>query len=126
MTAFVVDLKAPPKERWRLPEPQVVQARVMLDVYLRDLGANDDTLALLEASTTGVVPEVFRSEMAGLAEHIGVPLSHVLAGNLYYDVLKVMWGCTAFAIDTEHGPIHARNLDWWTRGRVLNDFTSVT
>lgn len=93
---------------------------------MQDLGVNDEFLAMLGASAPSVVSDVLMSEMTGLAEHLGVPLARVLAGNLYYDTLKFMWGCTAFAVDTDTGPIHARNLDWSTKDRLLNDSTFVT
>lgn len=49
-----------------------------------------------------------------------VPLDEVVCGNLYYDALKaVLVGCTAFAVDTPTGPLHARNLDWWTENDSL-------
>jgi hypothetical protein len=34
-------------------------------------------------------------------------------------MIKFVLGCTAFAVDTDHGPLHARNLDWWTENRLL-------
>jgi hypothetical protein len=53
--------------------------------------------------------------------------SDILVLNAYYDIIiasikenplsgtmfeKFLPGCTTFAIDTDDGPIHARNLDW--------------
>jgi acid ceramidase len=126
MTAMlVVDLAAPPEERFRLGAIEAENARRLLDVYLRDLGANDEFLGLLAATAPSVVPPAYMAEMSGLAARLGVPLTHVLAGNLYYDALKLLWGCTAFALDGERGPLHARNLDWSTENRVLNDTTCV-
>ncbi|MGW8181322.1 MAG: C45 family autoproteolytic acyltransferase/hydrolase, partial [bacterium] len=34
-------------------------------------------------------------------------------------------GCTAFAIDSEQGPIHARNLDWWSENGLLRNATVI-
>ena len=45
--------------------------------------------------------------------------------NLYYDCLKAVIGCTAFAVATSTGTLHARNLDWWTEDRLLNAGTVV-
>lgn len=121
-----VDLALPPQKRWALSEDQREHAGELLDVYLRDLSVDDAMLALLASSAAAVVPSDYHAEMSALADTLQRPLAHVLAGNLYYDALKVIWGCTAFAVDTDHGPIHARNLDWGTENRVLNDHTVVT
>jgi hypothetical protein len=32
-------------------------------------------------------------------------------------------GCTAFAVDSDEGPLHARNLDWWTEDALLSRAT---
>jgi hypothetical protein len=49
----------------------------------------------------------------------------VLLANFYYDALKVVLGCTAFAVDTPDGPLHGRNLDWGTRDHLLARCTLV-
>lgn len=127
MTAeFTVDLLAPAAQRWPLPPEQLFQARQLVEVYMADLGASPDLLHRIEGWARAVLPEDLLSEMGGLAEQVGVPLVQVLAGNHYYDAVKVRWGCTAFAVETDSGPIHARNLDWWTRDRLLNDATLIT
>jgi hypothetical protein len=50
----------------------------------------------------------------------------VLLSNLYYDALKVvLMACTAFAVDTPEGPLHARNLDWSTQADALARHTRL-
>lgn len=49
----------------------------------------------------------------------------VLTANLYYDFVKLLLGCTAFAVDSSNGPIHARNMDWFSGSNCLSDFTTV-
>jgi predicted choloylglycine hydrolase len=55
----------------------------------------------------------------------------LLASNLYYDLLKFVFsgvgpfGCTTFAVDTDGGPMHARNLDWFSEGHLLRDNTII-
>jgi len=51
--------------------------------------------------------------------------SDVALGNCYYDALKVVLGCTAFAVDTGDEILHARNLDWWTENAALARYTTV-
>ncbi len=52
--------------------------------------------------------------------------AQVMIGNLYYDALKTLWGCTAFVVDDDNGPLHARNLDWWTENGALSTSTLTT
>src|SRR5207237_8286843 len=44
----------------------------------------------------------------------------------YYDALKVVLGCTAFAIHVGDVILHARNLDWWTENAALTRYTTVS
>jgi hypothetical protein len=54
-----------------------------------------------------------------------LPVSDVALSNLYYDALKVVLGCTAFAVDAGEATLHARNLDWWTKNAALARYTTV-
>ena len=123
---IIVDLSRPPAERWELSRSQARQAKKLLDVYRRDLGVDDASVSLMQEVASAVVPADQLAEAQSIAEQIGVPVREVLIGNLYYDALKFVWGCTSFAVEAEKGPIHARNLDWGTENRVLNDFTLVS
>ena len=49
----------------------------------------------------------------------------VLLGSLYYDAFRQLIGCTAFACDGPDGPMHARNLDWWTEDQMLARLTCI-
>ena len=72
------------------------------------------------------LPAEYRAELGAIAKMIDRPLADVLLVNLYYDAMKsLMMGCTAVAIDSEEGPLHFRNLDWWTHDRLLPDSTQV-
>jgi len=66
------------------------------------------------------------AETASVATQVGRTLDEVLLGNLYYDTLKCAFGCTAFAVDSPDGPIHARNLDWWADGGILSRYTLLS
>lgn len=123
---LTVDLASPPERRWRLSDEQLRHTRELIEVYLRDLGLDADFLDALEASAKSVVPPDYFEELLALAKTVNVAPKQILASNLYYDALKLVWGCTAFAVETEAGPIHARNLDWGTENRLLNVTTLVT
>lgn len=65
-----------------------------------------------------------------MASATDIPLSALVVGNLYYDLFKVVlhrtFGCTAFAVETDQGILHARNLDWWTQNVMLAWYSTVT
>ncbi len=96
----------------------------MLAVYQRDLGLPAPLVA--ELSRPAVRADYW-AEMQGIALRAGLPIEEVVCGNLYYDALKaVLVGCTAFAVDTPAGPLHARNLDWWSENDSLRRHTTQT
>jgi len=64
--------------------------------------------------------------MKGLAVRARRTYPNVLVANLYYDLLKFIYGCSAFAVDSPCGVLHARNLDWWTENSLLSKYTLVT
>jgi len=120
-----IDLAQPPGERWAPLGPHVDGARRLLDCYLRDLGGLGTFAPLLESYAQAFVGADHREEIASIARMVGRPETEVLLGNLYYEAFRQLIGCTAFACDTPDGPIHARNLDWWTEDQILARLTSV-
>lgn len=119
-----VDLAVAPALRWNLPPERMSEARELLESYQRDLGL---PASLMAHSARPLIRPDYWAEMEGLAARASVATDEVVAGNLYYDALKtVLMGCTAFAVDTPDGPLHARNLDWWTDNGMLRRYTMVT
>ena len=119
-----VNLAKPPRVRWGLSAAQEAQARDLLAIYRRDLGLSP---ALVAEISRPVVRDDFWAEMQGIASRAGVSIEDIVCGNLYYDALKaVLVGCTAFAVDTATGPLHARNLDWWSENDYLRRSTLLT
>ena len=119
-----VDLKKPATVRWTLSSEQTAWARDLLTTYQRDLGLS---ASLVSEMSRPVVREEYWHEMECIASSANVPIDDVVCGNLYYDALKaVLIGCTAFAVDTPEGPLHARNLDWWTENDSLRRYTMST
>jgi acid ceramidase len=119
-----VDLTRPATLRWELSSAEEAAARELLAVYQRDLGLPAPLVA--ELSRPAVRAD-FWDEMQGIASRAGVSIEEVVCGNLYYDALKaVLVGCTAFAVDTPTGPLHARNLDWWSESDSLRRHTTLT
>jgi acid ceramidase len=123
---IAVDLARAPGERWAELRPHVDGARRLVDSDLRDLGeARGSVAALIESYAEAFVSAGHREEIASVARIIDRPRADVLVGNLYYEVFRQLVGCTAFACDTPDGPIHARNLDWWTDDHLLALSTCV-
>lgn len=54
-----------------------------------------------------------------------VTAEDVLAANAYYDVAALSMGCTAFAVDSESGPIHGHCLDWDEGAEVARESGSL-
>ena len=122
---IAVDLALPPDERWWTLQPYVDAAKQLLTLYLTDLGGLEQFQGLLEAYRDACIDPVYVAELASIARMGDVSEEAVLAGNLYYDALKLVLGCTAFAVDTGNGPLHARNLDWWTENDLLSCHTLI-
>lgn len=116
----VIDLAAPPAERWQLSLGQRRQARSLLDMYQRELSRAGLEPRAVAGIARHLLGEDSWAELASLGVQMGVSTDAIALGNLYYDALKFAFGCTAFAIDTPTGPLHARNLDWWTDDRMLS------
>ena len=120
-----LDLSLPPGERWRGLAAHTDAARRLLDCYLRDLSQLGAFAPLIETYADAFVGREHRAEVASIAHIVGRPETDVLLGSLYYDAFRQLIGCTAFACDGPDGPIHARNLDWWTEDQMLARLTCV-
>ncbi|MBN1121888.1 MAG: hypothetical protein JXJ17_12475 [Anaerolineae bacterium] len=123
---IVVDLTQPPSKRWKLTDMQIEQAQLLLDSYLQDLGGLDDFADLLSGYAESFVESAYMAEILSIADQIGATTDEALLVNLYYDAIKFVFGCTAFGVDTPGGPLHARNLDWWTKNDMLSQYTLLT
>lgn len=123
---LTIDLDAPAPVRWAALESNRRAATALLDVSQRDLGSiGERVLSDLVDLARGVLRTETMLELEGVARAIDAPLARVVLGNLYYDLIKSGVACSAFAVDTHEGPLHARNLDWWTTGNLLRDETLV-
>jgi len=120
-----IDLSLPASRRWEVLHPYRDAVRDLVSMYIKDLGGLErsrDELMLYRSSC--ISPE-YIAEMGAIAKLADVDPLDVLLANVYYDAFKHAMGCTAFAVDTATGPIHARNLDWWTERNALSRNTIV-
>lgn len=120
-----VSLDTPPEHRWEMLAPFAPSIRALMTEYLRDLEPLVESLSAATASIEELLGEDTWAELEGLAKLLEMPFRDVLLGNLYYDALKHLWGCTAFAVDAPGGPVHGRNLDWASDAGALSSTTVV-
>jgi hypothetical protein len=123
--ALDLDQSRPASERWDCLTPHAEAARRLMDCYLRDLGELRSFAPLIESYADAFVSADHRAEVASIAQVVGRSENDVLLCNLYYEAFRQLIGCTAFACDGPDGPIHARNLDWWTEDQMLARLTCV-
>ncbi len=126
---LTVDLQRPPGSRWRLTPAQCKQGRALFELYKADLGLPHDAGEYLIGIAQELIRDDYWQEMQSLAYQLAVSVSDIALCNFYYDVLKASlagaFGCTAFAVDSPEGVLHARNLDWWTQDAALARYTTV-
>jgi len=122
---IIIDQYQPPENRWQLTPEQIAQTRELIATYNEDMGGLEQFGELSDYYAKEFIEEEYLLEIQSIAKQCGILEEEVLLSNLYYDAFKVVMGCTAFAIDTNDGPIHARNLDWWTKNNLLCRNTAI-
>lgn len=118
-----VSLDTEPELRWSVLAEHAPAIRDLMAEYLRDLEPLADSFGQWSGTIRSLLDGETWRELEGLAVLLEMPFEDVLLGNLYYDALKHLWGCTAFAVDAEGGPIHGRNLDWFSETGALASAT---
>jgi len=129
MKSINVDLTRDPGDRWNFSNDDIRDARRLMDTYSTDIGGVEQHRDALEMyDMSGKLDGEYRAEINAVSMAIDRSYLTVLLGNVYYDALKLVMGsgtsgfaCSAYAVDTPNGPVHAPNLDWWTDdNRVLS------
>jgi len=123
---IIIDQSRPPSERWKLTKGQIGEVKELVATYVEDMGGVGQFGEEITGYAATQLDQQYYVELDSIANQCNLPLEEVLLTNLYYDLFKVVIGCTAFAIDTPNGPIHARNLDWWTKNNLLCSHTVIT
>lgn len=117
-----VDLSLAPRDRWEDLRPHLDALRELAVMYERDLAIARpfrDMLALYRDQQD----PAYLEEIEAIAAMAKIDPLDLFLVNAYYDVFKHAMGCTAFALDTDEGPLHARNLDWHSEARALERHT---
>ncbi len=120
-----VSLDRPPAERWDCLKSHADAARQVVAAAAAPFLGVPDVLARLERFGEDHLGQDARAELGGIARLLDLPFDRLLLANLAYDALRGQtFGCTAFAVETAEGPLHARNLDWG-EGQALREHTTV-
>jgi len=126
MKTIEINLDLPPKDRWHFAKNYTQEINDIITCYWVDL---EDYVELietyLEAYKSLFIPTSYIEEIECIANYCAYTSDQILIANLYYDIVKFAFACTAFAFQKEGHIWHARNLDWWTENDVLKKYTKV-
>lgn len=120
-----INLDLPPKHRWQFLAENVDEVNQLLTYYLNDFKDSKELLQGIQLLKLTLIKPQYLEEIESIAEFTNFTADEVLMANLYYDILKFYLGCTAFAVDTKNGILHARNLDWWTENNQLSKYSRI-
>ena len=122
---YIVNLDLPAEERWLFLGDLRNEIDELLECYLNDFeGAHliFDGIGLYKEQ---VISKEYLLEIDSIASISKFNADEVLIANLYYDILKFYFGCTAFAHSTGNTIFHSRNLDWHTENNLLSRHSRI-
>ena len=126
-----IDMNLAPVERWAGVQSLADGAQSLISSVLASFGASKFPHQQLESYAAAHLKQTHLQDVEALSRRLGISGTRLMAANLYYDLLKSVLGsdgfvsCSAFAVETKNGPLHARNLDWFIEGDVLRNHTIV-
>lgn len=121
-----VELTKAATDRWQFSQADREQASALVASILSEIGGAERFADVVQPFAAEFISTDIRQEIESIAAQCSLSEHDVLTANLYYDFVKLLLGCTAFAVPTPDGPIHARNMDWFAQDNCLADFTTVT
>lgn len=126
MESIEINLDLPPKERWHFAANYRTEINEIIACYWVDLA---DYVALIESVLDNYkalfIPSSYLEEIECIANYCDYTADQILIANLYYDIVKFAFACTAFSFEKDGSIWHARNLDWWTENDVLKKYTKI-
>lgn len=126
MEQYIINLDLPPEERWSSLINVRQEINELIHSYLQDfVDADDSILSGIEMYKESIISETYLKEIEGIATICDFSANEILTANLYYDLLKFYFGCTAFAVYESHTMRHARNLDWHTDNNILSSYSKI-
>jgi len=121
----IVNLDLPPFERWGFLAQYSKEVDELIGCYLKDFSGEEEIFESFDFYKDQVISREYLEEIEYIASISKYTPDQILIANLYYDVLKFYFGCTAFAFESEKGVIHARNLDWHTDNNLLSKHSMI-
>lgn len=125
MKRITINLNSIPQERWNCIKPYKSEINELIGMYLNDLEDISFFESVIEYYKMSYINPEYIKELEGIAVFTNYNVNQLLLANLYYDALKLVFGCTAFSIATNEGNLHARNLDWWSENNRLKEYTKT-
>lgn len=125
MNEQIINLDLPPSKRWAFLTDHVEGINSLLACYLKDFEEAKYLFESIGKYKREIVPQYYLDEIRYIASISRFDEDHVLIANLYYDVLKFYFGCTAFAVDNGTTTFHCRNLDWHTENNLLGKHSMI-
>ena len=125
MKELIINLDAPPSERWSVLRKYKKEVNDLIGFYLADLGDADFFEGVIDWYKEQFIAPSYQEEARSIAAMSTFSENQILMANLYYDALKLVFGCTSFAVETEGSIFHARNLDWWSERNALKNYSSI-
>lgn len=121
----IVNLDLPAEKRWSFLEDSKDKINSLLECYLNDFEGSEFIFDSIEEYKNCIIPLDYLNEISFISSLSKFSENEVLIANLYYDVLKFYFGCTAFATAGNNTIYHARNLDWHTENNLLSDYSVI-
>lgn len=122
---YVINLDLPPYQRWSFLREFKDEIDQLLECYLNDFEGAEYIYELIPNYRDLFISETYKKEIDFISSISRFSSEEVLVANLYYDILKSYFGCTAFAFDNGKNLYHGRNLDWHTDNNILSKYTSI-
>ncbi|UZR95255.1 C45 family autoproteolytic acyltransferase/hydolase [Chondrinema litorale] len=122
---YIVNLDLPASERWAFLKNHAAEIDELIECYLSDLAGETSIFDIIGLYKQQLIPTSYLEEIDFIASISKYSADQILIANLYYDVLKFYFGCTAFAFNNADTVVHARNLDWHTENNLLSTHSKI-
>lgn len=125
MRTHIVNLDLPANERWAFLSTYKNEVNELMECYLNDFTGAEFIFEGVELYKEQFISESYVQEIESIAAFADFSVNEILVANLYYDILKLYFGCTAFATWNGNEMLHARNLDWHTEENMLSTHSMI-
>jgi len=121
----VINLDLMASERWAFLKNYIDEINELLQCYLNDFEGYEFIFDVIGQYRTNFISSEYNAEIDFIASISKFTPNEVAVANLYYDILKFYFGCTAYAVSNGTSIFHARNLDWHTDNNLLSKHTLI-